>query len=311
MPGRIAVVGGANMDIGGFPEHMLVAGDSNPGRVRMTVGGVGRNIAENLVRMGLEVELITAVGDDANGRAILEDCRQKGIGTSAVQVEKEESTSVYLFVDDAQGEMSVAINDMAIQQKITPQSVAPRLDMLRGMDAVVLDANLPQETIIYLAENLQLPLFADAVSAAKVSKLKPVLGRLHGLKPNRIEAELLTGISIHDAQDAAKAAQYLLDRGLQRVYLTLGPRGALCAGKEGRVYLSCSERKVVNASGAGDAFTAAMVWSWCEGLSLRDSGVAGMAASLIAMESISAVNPEMRPEKLREAMEKIQNTLNQ
>ena len=302
---RIAVVGGANMDIGGFPDGALVAGDSNPGKVRMTAGGVGRNIAENLARLGLEVELITAIGDDANGRAILADCHAKGIGTSAVQIEKDCGTSVYLFIDDAQGDMSVAINDMAIQSRLTPEKLDSRLELLNSMDAVVLDANLPEDTIAFLCREIRVPIFADAVSAAKVGKLRGVLNRLHCLKPNRIEAELLTGMQIENAGDAEAAARRLLDMGLKRVVLTLGPEGAICAENGEMLRLPSGSVQIVNASGAGDAYTAALVWSHCSGLSLRESGVAGMAAAAIAMQSISAVNPEMCQEKLRGRMQEI------
>ena len=309
MPKRIAVVGGANMDIGGFPDAALVAGDSNPGWVRMTMGGVGRNIAENCARLGLEVELLTAVGDDPNGRAILEDCRSKGIGTRGVYVAPEESTSVYLFVDDARGDMSVAINDMAIQARITPEYLQAQLPMLNGMDAVVIDANLAEDTIRFLAENVTAPLFADAVSAAKVGKLRGSLGSIHSLKPNRIEAELLTGVKIEGVLNANEAINRLLDMGLKRVFLTMGAQGALCADGSQCLYLPGSERSIVNASGAGDAFTAALVWSFCEGLTLRECDIAGMAASSIAMESISAVNPEMCSERLRERMRQIEKTI--
>ena len=302
---RIAVVGGANMDIGGFPDDALVAGDSNPGRVRMTAGGVGRNIAENLARLGLEVELITAIGDDANGRAILADCHAKGIGTGAVQIEEDCGTSVYLFIDDAQGDMSVAINDMAIQSRLTPEKLAGRLELLNSMDAVVLDANLPEDTIAFLCREIRVPIFADAVSAAKVGKLRGVLDRLYCLKPNRIEAELLTGMQIETPADAEAAARRLLDMGLKRVVLTLGPEGAICAQNGEMLRLPSGSVQIVNASGAGDAYSAALVWSHCNGLSLRESGVAGMAAAAIAMQSISAVNPEMCQEKLRGRMQEI------
>lgn len=307
---KIAVVGGANMDIGGFPHRALVAGDSNPGRVRMSAGGVGRNIAENLVRLGMTVELVTAVGDDANGHSLLEDCRYKGIGTSAIQIEPEESTSVYLFVDDVRGDMSVAVNDMAIQERITPDSLAPKLEMLNSMDALVLDANLPETSIHYLAREVRVPIFADAVSAAKVGKLRGVLNRIYAFKPNRIEAQLLTGISINGVVDAAQAAQKLLEMGVGRVNLTMGVQGAICAEEGNCIYLPGSERDMVNASGAGDAFTAAMVWSWSEGLSLRESGVAGMAAAGIAMDAISAVNPDMCPLALRERMDRLRRSMN-
>lgn len=303
--GRIAVVGGANMDIGGFPSVALVAGDSNPGQVRTSVGGVGRNIAENVARMGMEVELVTALGEDANGRAILEDCAAKGIGTRGCRVAPGERSSVYLFIGDAQGDMYCAINDMHAQSLLTPEWIEPQLELLNAMDAVCIDANLPEESIDFLARELRVPIFADAVSAAKVHRLRAALPRMHCFKPNRLEAELLTGVKINDMIDAAEAAKRLLDTGLERLYLTMGAMGALCAEGRQCVYLPGIERSMVNATGAGDAFTAALMWAHIQGLSLRESGIAGMAAASIAVEAIETVNPGMNDGKLKERMAEI------
>ncbi len=303
--GRIAVVGGANMDIGGFPSAALVVGDSNPGQVRISVGGVGRNIAENAARMGLEVELITALGEDANGRAILEDCAAKGIGSRGCRVDPGERTSVYLYIGDAKGDMYCAINDMHAQSLLTPAWVEPQLKLLNAMDAVCVDANLPEETIAFLARELRAPIFADAVSAAKVHRLRAALPRIHSFKPNRLEAELLTGVQIKDMIDAAEAAKRLLDTGLKRVYISMGALGALCAEGNQCAYLPGAGRGMVNATGAGDAFTAALLWAHSQNLSLRESGIAGMAAASIAMEAIETVNPEMTHVKLKQRMAEV------
>ena len=290
------------MDIGGFPDAALVAGDSNPGQVRMSVGGVGRNIAEIAARMGLEVELITALGNDANGRAILDDCAAKGIGVRGCRVDWQERTSVYLFIDDAKGDMHCAVNDMHIQSLITPEWIAPHLRMLNAMDAVCIDANLPEETVVYLARELRAPLFADAVSAAKVQRLRPALPKMHSFKPNRLEAELLTGMQINDMIDASEAARRLMDAGVKRVYLSMGAMGALCAEGMQCAFLPGVERNLVNATGAGDAFTAALLWAHVQGMSLQESGIAGMAAASIAVESIETVNPDMNEKILQERM---------
>lgn len=300
--GSIAVVGGANMDIGGFPKHALVTGDSNPGMVRMSSGGVGRNIAENAARLGLNVELISALGNDANGSLLLEDCRRKGIGTGHCIIQPEGRTSVYLFIDDLRGDMHCAVNDMEIQQSITPDKLAPKLDMLNSMDAVVMDANLPEESIRYLSQNVRVPLFADAVSAAKASKLRPALGGIYCLKPNRMEAELLTGMQIRDALDASQAAKRLVDAGVKRVYLTMGSQGAVCADARQCVFLGGAPIHLVNATGAGDAFTAALVWALLEGMDLRQSGIAGMAGAAIALDALETVSPHMNRENLLKKM---------
>ena len=289
----IAVVGGANVDIGGFPAASLVAGDSNPGKVRLSAGGVGRNIAENAARMGLNVELVSAIGSDPNGRMLSEDCRAKGIGTQGCLIENDLSTSVYLFVVGQDGDMLYAINDMEIQARLTPEMLSSRLELLNQMDAVVIDANLPQESILYLCQNLTVPIFADAVSAAKAGKLRAALPYIHCIKPNRMEAELLTGMQIRDFVDAAEAARRMVEMGAGQVFLTMGDDGALCADAKQCVFLPCKVREVINATGAGDAFTAALVWAHCEGMGLKESGIAGMAAAQIAIASLETVSPQL------------------
>lgn len=304
---QIAVIGGANIDIGGFPLRKLVLGDSNPGQIRMSAGGVGRNIAENAARMGVQTQLITAIGGDMNGRMLMEDCRAKGIGIDACLLEADLNTSVYLFLGDEQGDMYCAVNDMRIQERLSPKRLEGHLEMLNGMSAVVLDANLPEETIRFLAENVTAPILADAVSAAKAPKLKPVLSKLYCLKPNQLEAELLTGVQIRDAMDAAIAAKKLTDIGVKRVFLTMGASGAVCADSEQYLFLPNVPRSIVNATGAGDAFTAALVWAHLEGLNLRRSGLAGMAAASIAIESEETVNPGMSRDALVQRMKELQN----
>lgn len=299
---RIAVIGGANMDIGGFSAKSLLDGDSNPGRVNMSVGGVGRNIAENLVRLGFEVELISAIGGDPNGSAILRDCAEKGVGTQLCLLERQMRSSVYLFISDVDGDMHCAINDMEIQDCLTPAAMAERIERINQMDAAVIDANLPAETIRFLAEKLRIPIFADAVSAAKVARLREALPYLYALKPNRIEAELLSGIAITCEADAYRAARTIAAMGVKRVYLSMSVDGAICVENERCVRIAGRRLEMRNASGAGDAFTSALVWAWAKGLDMEESCLAGMAAAAIAVKSISAVNPQMSEALLQTQM---------
>lgn len=303
--GRIAVIGGANVDIGGFPAGVLVDRDSNPGEVRLSSGGVGRNIAENAALLGLEVQLITALGNDSYGRMLLDDCRAKGIGTEGCVSVSDGHTSVYLFIDDAQGNMYCAISDMEIQSALTPERIAPQMNMLNAMDAVVVEANLSEETLLYLAGELRVPIFADPVSAAKAMRLRRILPQVFCIKPNRMEAELLAGLPVRNVMDASEAARQLNVSGVRRVYLTLGTQGALYAEDCHCSFLRCAPSSTVNATGAGDAFTAALVWAYCEGMDAQQSGVAGMAAAAIAVHSMDTVNPAMSRAQLLQKMSQL------
>jgi len=300
----VVVVGGANVDIGGMPFAPLTSSDSNPGRVRVSVGGVGRNIAHNLRLLGLPVVFLTALGRDAHGDRVAAECAMAGIDCERAIRTREEPTSTYLFIADEQGEMRLAVSDMEICRLISPEYLAGQTDLLESAAAVVMDANLPAESIRFLAENCASPLFADPVSVAKAPRLRGVLNRLHALKPNRQEAELLSGVPVRTEEDLPRAAEALLDTGLRRVFLSLGSQGLLAAEPGTVLRLPCFPAQAVNMTGAGDAMMAGLVWGTLQGLPLAEIGRASAAAASIAVEGKHTVNPLLSPALLQERMKK-------
>lgn len=295
----VTVVGGMNMDIGGRPYKKLVAKDSNPGAVRMSPGGVGRNIAHNMSLLGLDVRLLTAFGDDVYAQKLAAVCGELGIDISQSPVIPGGHTSTYLFVNDESGDMQLAVSDMDIYDHLTPQVLQSRRQLLDGSQVVVLDTNLPAETVAWVAENCRAPIFADPVSTAKAEKLRPVLGRLHTLKPNRIEAEVLSGVAISDDASLRRAADALLETGLHRVFISLGADGVFAADRSGQVlHLPAPEGNIVSTTGCGDSFMAALAWAYLQGSDLERSARAGLAASTITMASADTINPAMSEEAL-------------
>ena len=295
----VTVVGGMNMDIGGRPYKKLVAKDSNPGAVRMSPGGVGRNIAHNMSLLGLDVRLLTAFGDDVYAQKLAAVCGELGIDISQSPVIPGGHTSTYLFVNDESGDMQLAVSDMDIYDHLTPQVLQSRRQLLDGSQVVVLDTNLPAETVAWVARNCRAPIFADPVSSAKAEKLRPVLGRLHTLKPNRIEAELLSGVAISDDASLRRAADALLETGLHRVFISLGADGVFAADRSGQVlHLPAPEGNIVSTTGCGDSFMAALAWAYLQGSDLERSARAGLAASTITMASADTINPAMSEEAL-------------
>ena len=203
------------------------------------------------------------------------------------------ATSTYLFLADSNGDMALAMNDMAIYEHLTPAFLETKLTTLNAAALVVLDTNLSAESIRYLGEHCTVPLFADPVSAAKAGKLEPVLGRLHTLKPNRMEAELLSGVTVTDEASLYRAADTLLAAGLQRVFISLGADGVLAADHERKVHLHNLPARMVNTTGCGDAFMAAVARAFLDGADLETAAKRGLAASAIAMESADTINPAM------------------
>ncbi len=290
------VIGGVNIDVGGRSFAPLVAKDSNPGRVTVSLGGVGRNIAHNLRLLGVNVSLLTALGDDLHADRIASSCAGLGIDISHALVVPGDATSTYIYLDDADGDMALALSDMEICREITPEYLAKNQDLLARADVIVADANIPAESLAWIAGHCSVPLFADPVSTAKAEKLRPLLSRIHTLKPNKLEAELLSGIGITDDISLFRAARALLDTGLNRVAVTLGSRGILAADAHTIELIPACPAQVRNATGAGDAFMAALVWSWLKHEDFPASCRAAAAAAALAVESDETINPALSPD---------------
>ena len=296
------VVGGVNVDIGGRSFEKLVAADSNPGSITTSLGGVGRNIAHNLALLGTDVRLLTAYGDDVHGQRVAASCSELGIDASHALRVPGMATSTYLYIASPDGDMAMALSDMEVSKRVTPAYLAANLGMIQNAQVVVADANIPEESLVYLAENCRAPLFCDPVSTTKAERLRPILSRIHTLKPNRLEAELLSGVKIRTREDVERAAGALLEMGVHRLFLSMGADGVYAAAGNERLWMDSLPGKMVSTTGCGDAFMAALVWAYLEGTDLAGTARAGLAAGAIAMESRETINPAMSATALRERM---------
>ncbi len=286
----IVVVGGVNVDICASPKKALIARDSNPGVVTISLGGVGRNIAHNLRLLDQPVRLITVFSDDMHTAGILDNCRELNIDVSDSLTVAGALSSSYVYITDKQGEMQLAVADMEIYKHMTPEFIAGKLDVINQARLCVVDTNIPKETLEFLAEHITAPLFADPVSVTKMEKLQNILGRIHTFKPNKLEAGHLTGIPITDEHSLNLAAEKLLDRGIKRVYITLGSGGVFCADRERKCQLPCFSAKIRNTTGGGDAFMAGLAFAYMMGMSLEKSAQIALAAGAICIEGEQTVN---------------------
>ena len=298
------VVGGVNMDIGGRSNATLVAEDSNPGKVQSSLGGVGRNIAHNMSLLGLDVKILTAMGEDVYGERITKSFIELDIDASHALRVSDCATSTYLYIADEKGEMALAISDMEICERITPAYLSANQQILQNAQVIVADTNIPAETLVYLAENCSAPIFCDPVSTIKAEKLRPILNKIHTLKPNRMEAELLSGVTIRSKADAEAAVKALLEKGVKRVFMSMGADGMYAATETEQLWLPNIPGEMVNTTGCGDSAMAALVWAWMKGLDLENSVRAGLAAGSITMESAETINPVMSATALNQRMSK-------
>lgn len=293
------MVGGANTDVVGIPDGRFAFRDSIPGHVRVSPGGVARNVAENLARLGADVRLVTAFGDDVAGSRLAAECESVGIDTSFSIRPRGIPGSRYVAVMDASGDLAAAVSDMRALEALTPDMLEAAA--FSACDAVVLDTNLHASTILRVAELSQgVPIVLDPVSTPKSLAARPVLGRLAAIKPNLREAEELSA-----AAGARGAAERLVALGVERVFITLGSDGVWCATGDDSFLLPPVPASVRNVTGAGDAFTAGVAWGLATGMSLRKTASMAAALSAVALESERTVSEAVSLEVVRARMEGI------
>lgn len=290
----VAVIGGSNVDIHGMPSSGLKLHDSNPGSVSIYAGGVARNIAENLARLGVDCRLLSAVGTDANGEFLLRRSRAAGIDVGHVVKSQSTPTSSYLSVLDSTGDMHVAVSDMAVVSELTPERLATSEAMLEQAALIFVDTNLSSASLTWLAERFShKPLFADTVSTSKAGRLLPVLAAIHTLKPSLNEAEAISGISARTNKQLNKMADWFHEQGIARVFITLGDRGVFASAHEFQALTPASKLhgKVQNAGGAGDAFAAALAYAHMQNWDLQKTIDFALAAASVTLRHAATSNP--------------------
>jgi len=275
--GTIFVIGGAAIDITGKPESICRERDSNIGRVRISVGGVGHNIAKRLSEYDYHVELVTAIGPGYHASMVRESCESSRVSL-ACTLACNEHTGTYIGVLDEDGDMLVGISDMSVLERLTPDYLAGLLPQINAADLCVVDGNLSMETLAYLCRNVSAPLFYDPVSCAKARRIGDNIGRCYAIKPNRFEAGFLSGKSCDTIRGIYRASDWFLGQGVQRVFISLGEEGVYWADGDGCGVLPAECEDVLDAHGAGDALCAAMIDGCVRRLTTEECARLGNAA---------------------------------
>lgn len=297
---EITIVGGINIDIEGSPFEKLKYQDSNPGRINLAFGGVGRNITENAARLGGDVAMVSVIGDDQMGQAAKAELEGLGVDTSCIRTLKGRNSAMYLSILDDRNDMELAICDMDIIDAITPAVLEEHRDFISGSKILALDGNLSEELIRCSVDMFKdIHIFFDPVSSAKAVKAKHCLGGFDSMKPNIMEAEILTGVTINGDEDVRRAADRLLEKGLKRVFITLNKDGVYYRDEKSEGFIRpADDLNIISATGAGDSFSATILLGSVKGRETEEIARMGMAAASIAMESSRAVNENMNIQEL-------------
>ncbi|TWI63469.1 pseudouridine kinase [Pseudoduganella lurida] len=293
----VLCIGAANLDRKLRTLQPLRMGTSNPAGAEETYGGVARNIAENLARLGSTCALLTAVGDDAAGHALLGHAQASGIDTTGTLTLAGAATGTYTAVLDAGGEMVVALADMAICEQLTPEYLAGRQQRRHGAALVVADLNLPHDSVALLladAAREATPLVLVAVSQPKMARLPRSLAGLRLLILNHGELETRAGRALPNQAAIRDACRALQAEGAQDVIVTAGAAGVHHTAGDELHWLPAHEVSVVDVTGAGDAFSAAVCWSLAQGdTDLAHACARGLQAAALTLQSPHTVSPEL------------------
>jgi pseudouridine kinase len=291
----IVCIGGATVDRTYQARERLVPGTSNPVEGRRGFGGVARNVAENLSRLGLDVALVTALGEDEAGEAVARHLAGLGVDLSRSLRAPDRPTAEYVAVLEPGGDLALGLADMGILDLLTPDVLERAWPHVAAAEWVFADCNLPAETLAMLATrraSARYSLAVDGVSTPKIVRLPADLSGLDVLFLNLDEARALSGLAQADPSAAIAA---LLRRGARAIVMTQGRDGALVAGGEGIIHIPAAPAAAIDVTGAGDALVAGTLSRLHAGEPLARAVAAGAVAAALATESPFSVHPDLSP----------------
>jgi pseudouridine kinase len=278
----VLVIGAMAVDAKGKPRRALVPGTSAPGTVRLSVGGVARNIAENLARLGVHATLLSVVGDDPIGRFLLDATARSGVDVEHVLLRRGQRSGAYLAVLDRNGAPAHAIDDMAVLRYLVPGRIYRLRRLFRDASMIVLDANEPPRTIetIPLAE-----------------RVRPYLGQTYLIVPNLQEARALV-CTPDEELDAQDMAMRLVSMDVEIAIITLGEKGLYYATSDERGHVPALQRDVVDLTGAGDALTAAVIFAILNDIPISEAVRLGISAAALTIQCPDTVCPDLSLDRL-------------
>jgi sugar/nucleoside kinase (ribokinase family) len=300
------VFGVSVFDICGFTDNNYRSNDSNPGKVRTSFGGVCRNIAECMARVGVNTKFISVLGDDEAGLRMMDHSKVMNYDMSESLIVKGGSTPTYMAILDEQGEMVSAVVDMKIIDAFTTDFIDSKADIIKNSEYMILDSDRP-DIVEYIIKTFSgdTKFILDPVSAAKAELVKHLIKYFHTIKPNRYEAEIMCGFKIHNDEDLRRAGKYFKDLGIENVFITLDEDGIYYNNGEREGKLKANDAKVVNVTGAGDSFVAGIASGYMNNVNIVDTVKYAMSMSTITISTEETIHPEMSNELVKEYMNKI------
>lgn len=304
---EIICIGGANVDRKYIVKDQLQMGTSNPTTSLQSIGGVARNIAENLGRLGNTVRLLTVVGNDME-YASIEKASSHWMNLFSVEKLVNYSTGTYSAVLDQQGEMLFALANMDIYDQLTVEYMKKQEAYLTNAQMLIIDMNCPKDVMEYihaLAVGNKIPLAIIPVSSPKMSRMPENLEGIEWLITNKDEAETYFHTQIVDEESWKRTAEAFIQKGIRHVIITNGSKGVVFAGKEHETMFmpAIQTEQVVDVTGAGDAFVSGVLHASLDGVDVKQAVLTGMVNATKTLQSVDTVRTELTKLKLTNELE--------
>ncbi|NJD59516.1 MAG: ribokinase [Anaerolineales bacterium] len=299
----ILVIGAAGWDMVGKIKSKLIPHTSNPAQIRHSFGGTARNVAENLLRLGTPVTLMTVVGEDDTGDRLIREMIDVGANVEAVLRSSDFPTGSYLAVVNEAGKLEYGLDDMRLLAELSPSYIHNQEHLFEQASMVFIDTNLSKEstrTIMSISRRLKLPVCADPTSQHLAGKLIPYLSRMYMVVPNFREAAFLCDRKSEPTtrREAINAAKCLVSNGVEIAIVTMDGAGVCYATSETSGYVPPVNTDIIDTTGAGDALTAAVLFGLLNEMPIDDAVRLGVAAESLTMAYRGAVFPDLSLERL-------------
>jgi pseudouridine kinase len=308
MPNRLSdqpvlVIGAAVLDMVGVVADTPLSGTVNQANIRVSFGGVARNVSENLARLGQPVQLITAVGHDQLGNDLLVYTAACGVSVQSCLHSDSHSTAAYVTIMDAGGARYITLEDMAVLVDLTPDFLLQQKGLIGESAMLFVDANLPPmalKAVLHLARQVPIPVCTDATSVLLAERLLPHLDQIHMLTANSAEASVLcqNNPRVIDQDTALTAARSLVNRGVELAVVTLAEFGVVYATSETSGHIPAVVTRVVDPTGAGDALTATIIFGLMNDIPMDEAVRLGVTAASLILRHRGTIFPELSLEKL-------------
>lgn len=297
----ICIIGASNIDIYGRALEPLEKEGPNVGDIEVSVGGVSRNIADSSSKLGLNINLITAISNDDYGRLIQDSCLKEGLRIDKSCIFNNRPTSFYMGLVNQHGVLEYGITDMSIIDEITPAFINHRKAEILNSRFILLDLNLKDKTVEFILKNFkEKDIMVLPVSPTKTKKIRGLLQYIDLLQMTVPELEAISETSIENDDDLKKVCKNLLDQGLGELIVFKNYNSLQYFSKDRVEEVTIEVEKPANDQGVKEARAAGFIYARYKGLDLIESLKLSLAAGSIIGDSNQVVSPWLSEESLYE-----------